>query len=205
MKRLITLGLAVVIMNSVVLSGCSKNKTNENIKENEEIEQVEEDKESESVYVDKNILTVDITFPEDIVGGTSAFNEKEFLAQNEGINAAKVNEDGSLTLTMTKEKHKELLEELKLNMDEIFEELIEGQDTPYIKDIEHTKDYKEVRVIVEKEEYEQAFDFTPYLIGINAGMYQLYSGEEYNCTIIMEDSATGEEIYSIVYPDALEE
>lgn len=205
MKKLITLGLVVVIVSSLVLSDCSKKELNQNITNSEEVDLIEEDEKSEGASVDKNILTVDITFPKEIVGDTSSFNEQYYLAENEGIKSANVNDDGSLTLTMTKEKHKELLDEMKLNMDETFKGLIGGEDTPYIKDIKYTKDYREVRVMVAKEAYEESFDFTPYIIGVSAGMYQLYSGEEYKCTIIMEDAEIGEEIYSIVYPDALEE
>lgn len=205
MKKLITLGLVVVIVSSLVLSGCSKKEPNQNTTKSEEVDLVEEDEKSKGVSVDKDILTVDITFPEEIVGDTSSFNEQYYLAENEGMKSANVNDDGSLTLTMTKEKHKELLDEMKLNMDEIFKGLIKGEDTPYIKDIEYTKDYREVKVKVDKEAYEATFDFTPYVIGVSAGMYQLYSGEEYKCTIIMEDAEIGKEIYSVVYPDALEE
>lgn len=202
MKKLLTLGLAVLVVSSLILSGCSKKEPNQNITNSEEVDLIEED---EGVSVDKNILTIDITFPEEIVGDTSSFNEREYLEQNEGMKSAKVNEDGSLTLTMTKKKHNELLDEMKLNMDDTFKELIEGKDTPYIKNIEHTEDYREVRVMVDKGAYEESFDFTPYVIGINAGMYQLYSEEEYKSTIIMEDAETGEEIYSVVYPDEFEE
>lgn len=202
MKKLLTLGLAVLVVSSLILSGCSKKEPNQNITNSEEVDLIEED---EGVSVDKNILTIDITFPEEIVGDTSSFNEREYLEQNEGMKSAKINEDGSLTLTMTKKKHNELLDEMKLNMDDTFKELIEGKDTPYIKNIEHTEDYREVRVMVDKGAYEESFDFTPYVIGINAGMYQLYSEEEYKSTIIMEDAETGEEIYSVVYPDEFEE
>jgi major membrane immunogen (membrane-anchored lipoprotein) len=205
MKKLLTLGLAVLVVSSLILSGCSKKEPNQNITNSEEVDLIEEDEESEGVSVDKNILTIDITFPEEIVGDTSSFNEKEYLEQNEGMKSAKVNEDGSLTLTMTKKKHNELLDEMKLNMDDTFRELIEGKDTPYIKNIEHTGDYREVRVMVDKEPYVESFDFTPYVIGVSAGMYQLYAGEEYKSTIIMEDAETGEEIYSVVYPDEFEE
>lgn len=205
MKKLITLGLAVLVASSLILSGCSKKEPNQNITNSEEVDLIEEDEESEGIAVDKNILTIDITFPEEIVGDTSNFNEKEYLGQNEGMKSAKVNEDGSLTLTMTKKKHNELLEEMKLNMDDTFKELIEGEDTPYIKNIEHTEYYREVRVMVDKGAYEESFDFTPYVIGVSAGMYQLYAGEEYKSTIIMEDAETGEEIYSVVYPDEFEE
>lgn len=120
------------------------------------------------------------------------------------MESAKVNEDGSLTLTMTKKKHKELLSEMKKGLDETFAELILGKDTTYIKDIKHTKNYREVRVIVDRHAYEEAFDFTPFVIGVSAGMYQLYSGVEYKSTIIIEDVNTEEEIYSVIYPDEFE-
>lgn len=198
MKKSISFILVLVISSSLILSACSKNKAKEDSVENQVTE------ESDDIVVDKNLLTVDIRFPQEIVGDTSGFNEEEYLAENQGIKSATVNDDGSITLTMTKNKHKELLVEMKEGLDKTFEELINGKDTPYIKDIESTKSYREVRVKVDGEVYEEAFDFTPFVIGVSAGMYQLYSGDEYKVRIIMEDMDTGEEIYSVLYPDEFE-
>lgn len=142
--------------------------------------------------------------PEQLVGDLSNFDEKEYLAENEGIKSARVNDDGSLTLTMTKSKHKEMLEEVRKSIDESFGEFIEGDNTSYIKTIDYTENYRDIMVGVDREAYENSFDLTPFFLGISAGMYQSIAGIEYRTTITINDTLSGEVITSVTYPDAFE-
>lgn len=194
MKRLMSWGLILVLITSLIFTGCSKETDQTN--NNSEVKK--------QAGADKKLLTVDITLPEDIAGDLSDFNEKEYLAENDGINSAKVNSDGSLTLNISKKKHTELLNEIKSSLDETFGELIESEDTPYIRKIDYTKNYREVTISVDKEDYENAFDLTPFLVGMTTSIYQLYLGEEYRTTIIMKDVDTGNEIHSVTYPDVFD-
>lgn len=195
MKRLMSWGLILVLITSLIFTGCSKETDQTN--NNSEVKK--------QAGADKKLLTVDITLPEAIAGDLSDFNEREYLANNDGINSAKVNSDGSLTLNISKKKHTELLNEIKSSLDETFGELIESEDTPYIRKIDYTKNYREVTISVDKEDYENAFDLTPFLVGMTTSIYQLYLGEEYRTTIIMKDVDTGNEIHSVTYPDVFDE
>lgn len=196
MKRLISIGLILILITSLIVTGCSKESTNQTDNKDEVKKQV---------GADKKILTVDITLPEVIVGDLSGFNEQEYLAENDGINSAKVNTDGSLTLNISKKKHNELLGEIKESLDLTLGDLIESEDTPYIRNIDYTKDYREVTISVDREAYENAFDMTPFIVGMTTGIYQLYLGEEYSTTIIMKDVDNGDEIHSVTYPDVFDE
>ena len=196
MKRLISIGLILILITSLIVTGCSKESTNQTDNKDEVKKQL---------GVDKKILTVDITLPEVIVGDLSGFNEQEYLAENDGINSAKVNTDGSLTLNISKKKHNELLGEIKESLDLTLGDLIESEDTPYIRNIDYTKDYREVTISVDREAYENAFDMTPFIVGMTTGIYQLYLGEEYSTTIIMKDVDNGDEIHSVTYPDVFDE
>ena len=195
MKRLMSWGLILVLITSLILTGCSKESDQTN--NNSEVKK--------QAGADEKLLTVDITLPEAIAGDLSDFNEREYLANNDGINSVKVNSDGSLTLNISKKKHTELLNEIKSSLDETFGELIESEDTPYIRKIDYTKNYREVTISVDKEDYENAFDLTPFLVGMTTSIYQLYLGEEYRTTIIMKDVDTGNEIHSVTYPDVFDE
>lgn len=201
MKKLIVIFLILVMINNLLLVGCAKNESTQSKINNEEQKNNIDNNDSKGIEVDKNLLTVDITLPESLVGDMSDFNEQEYLSGNDGIKSAKLNADGSMTLNMTKKKHNELLDDLRKNLDETFGELIESEETPYIKKIDYTKDYREVKIIVDKEKYENAFDLTPFLIGMTTGIYQLYSGQEYHTNIIILDLETREEIYSVNYPE----
>ncbi len=159
---------------------------------------------SDKIETDEKLLTVDITLPASMFEGQdmSTFDADAY-ADEQGFISAKVNEDGSITVTMTKSKHKELLNEMASSMDANFAEFANGEDTPYIKEITHNNDFTAVTMKVDKAAYENAFDFTPLAIGMSVAMYQAFTETEYHVEITVVDVATGETINSITYPDAM--
>ena len=92
--------------------------------------------------------------------------------------------------------------EMKTSLDQTFMDLVEAEDTPYIKAVTASDGYTTVTVDADKAGYESAFDMTPFMIGISAMMYQQYDGSELHCEVIIRDS-TRETLKSIVYPDAM--
>lgn len=204
-KEIVFLLILVLVMN-LTLVGCgSKKEEVEEADKDETVLETDEEESAEGITVDKSLLSVDITLPSTLIEDVSDFNEEEYIAENEGIKAAKINEDGSLTLTMTKKRHEEIVSEMKEEVITSLSELTESEDTPYIKEVEYNKDFKEVMLSVDREAYEDAFDLTPLFVGILVGTYQAYAGEEFYTEVIIKDVDTGIEINSIVYPDALED
>ena len=204
-KEIVFLLILVLVMN-LTLVGCgSKKEEVEEADKDETVLETDEEESAEGITVDKSLLSVDITLPSTLIEDVSDFNEEEYIAENEGIKAAKINEDGSLTLTMTKKRHEENVSEMKEEVITSLSELTESEDTPYIKEVEYNKDFKQVMLSVDREAYEDAFDLTPLFVGILVGTYQAYAGEEFYTEVIIKDVDTGIEINSIVYPDALED
>ncbi len=204
-KEIVFLLILVLVMN-LTLVGCgSKKEEVEEADKDETVLETDEEESAEGITVDKSLLSVDITLPSALIEDVSDFNEEEYIAENEGIKAAKINEDGSLTLTMTKKRHEEIVSEMKEEVITSLSELTESEDTPYIKEVEYNKDFKQVMLSVDREAYEDAFDLTPLFVGILVGTYQAYAGEEFYTEVIIKDVDTGIEINSIVYPDALED
>ncbi|GAB6087483.1 hypothetical protein [Alkaliphilus crotonatoxidans] len=201
MKRIISLCLVLMMTISLILTGCGKESDNREVKQGPG----EEEKISENVAVDDDLQMVDITVPTDLIGDLNDFDEAAYINEHEGVEGAKINEDGTLTLTMTKAKHMELVEEMKQQLLDTLSDLKNSETTNYIKDIEYTEDFKEIKIIVEKAAYEGTFDLTPFIVGISVGMFQVYTGEEYNTTITVQDEATEEVLYSAKYPEVLEE
>lgn len=164
--------LSILLILVIILSACGNgqkiDENNEELpKETNQLSEtssVPSEEDSQGIEVDKKLLTVDVTLPEQLVGDLSNFDEKEYLAENEGIKSARVNDDGSLTLTMTKSKHKEMLEEVRKSIDESFGEFIEGDNTSYIKTIDYTENYRDIMVGVDREAYENSFDLTPFFL-----------------------------------------
>lgn len=155
------------------------------------------------IGVEENLLTVDITLPASMFEDEdmTKFDEAEYLKET-GFTAAKVNADGSVTVTMTKSKHKEVMADMEKQVEEAFSELVEGKDTMHIKEITHTPDFKTVTVKVDRAGYEAAvFDFTPFQIGLLGSVYQSFAGEEIKVTTVIKDENTGEEIQSFIFPD----
>lgn len=159
---------------------------------------------SAKIETDEKLLTVDITLPASFFEGQDmAAFDADTYADEQGFLSARVNDDGSVTVNMTKGKHAELLDEMAASLDSTFAEFVNDESTPYIKDITHNDDFTAVTMKVDKAAYESAFDFTPFAIGMSVAMYQAFIETEYYVEISVVDVATGETINSITYPDAL--
>jgi len=87
---------------------------------------------------------------------------------------------------------------------ETFQDLIESENSPYVKEITATRGYRTVTVGVDKQAYSGTWDFTPLSIWFSVYFYQLIDGGEYHCEVIIKDVETGEILNTIIYPDALE-
>lgn len=160
--------------------------------------------ESQAISTDEKLLTVDITFPATFFEGTdmSTFDTEAYVNEQKFIDA-KLNDDGSMVVTMSKSRHSELLDEMVTELEASFASLVEAEGTPYIKEITHNDDFSLVTVKVDRAAYENAFDMTPFIVGISASMYQMLLKMEYHVEVLMVDVATGETISSVVYPDDL--
>ncbi|KYG91894.1 hypothetical protein [Metasolibacillus sp. FSL K6-0083] len=130
-------------------------------------------------------------------------------AKEEGISEVTKNEDGSLTYKMSKDKHKEMMQELEDGILESIEEIKSTDNFPSIKDVDYDKKYTEFTLTVEKEKFEGSFDAIASFGLAIAGMYhQIFSGanaEDYKVTIHYKDEANGEIFDTTVYPDDLNE
>ncbi len=156
------------------------------------------------IETDEKLLTVDIKLPASLFADEDMTKfDADAYAIEQGFKSAKVNEDGSVTVTMTKAKHKELLKEMADSLDANFKEFVNGENTSYIKEITHNENFTTVTMKVDKAAYENAFDFTPLAIGMSVAMYQAFIETEYHVEISIVDAATGAAINSITYPDAL--
>ena len=149
---------------------------------------------TQSIETDENLLTVDITIPASMFVNEdmSAFDPDAYAAENK-FSKAVVNEDGSVTATMTKGRHKELLAETRDGFITGFEELVGGEDTPYITKITVDDDMKEITVEVDATAYKDAFDMTPLMLVMSSAMYQAFTTEGVTDTVVNTiDNATGE-------------
>lgn len=155
------------------------------------------------VQVDEGLLAVEITLPASFFEDTdmTAFDPDQY-AEKQGFVSAVLNDDGSVTVKMSKAKHNELLAALTKQCDESFSAMVRAEDSPYIKAITHTDDFSVITAQVDRATYEaEVINFTPFILGMSGMMYQAFTKGSPRIEIIIKDADTGDTITSSVYPD----
>lgn len=189
---------AIFLITAILLCGCNAAPVSGGESDGATTEST-----AAKIETDEKLLTVDITLPASLFADEDMTKfDANAYASEQGFKSAKLNEDGSVTVTMTKAKHKELLKEMADSLDANFKEFVNSENTPYIKEITHNENFTIVTMKVDKAAYENAFDFTPLTIGMSVAMYQAFTETEYRVEISILDAATGTTINSITYPDA---
>lgn len=197
----------VILLSFIVLAACGKN--DESTKKEEEKatngEKTETSEDGASLDVDKNLLSVEITVPANMVediADTVAQGEEEGFQVTE-------NEDGSLTYKMSKARHKELMGELKANFQETLDEIASSEDFASIEEIKANDDFTEFTMVVDKEKYENSMDvFATIPLGMAGAIYMLFDGQEpdsnFNIQIHMESLENGEVFDTVKFPEDFE-
>ncbi|MGM9949933.1 MAG: hypothetical protein ACI33P_07385 [Lysinibacillus sp.] len=185
---------------ALLLAGCGNEKESEATKEEQSAD--------ESVNVEKGLLNVQVTLPASFFEGKTE-EEIVAVAKEDGISEVKVNEDGSVTYTMSKSKHKEMMKEMEDGIVEMIKEVVESDDYPSIKEISYNKDFDEFDVKVDRELYENGLDgFAILGLVMGSAYYSAFNGdspEDMKITFNMIDATTDEVFETTVYPDDLEE
>ena len=148
--------------------------------------------------------TVDIVLPASAFEDETDFDAESYAAE-QGFTKAVKNADGSVTVTMTVTMHEDLLKSITDTIEDSFAKYIGAKDTPYVKSIKHTDDFKVVTISVDRIKYQAApIDTTPFTVGLTSMMYQTYAGTVQHVEINVCDADTGAILFSAVYPDAME-
>ena len=185
---------------ALLLAGCGDEKESEATKE--------EQSSGDSVNVEKGLLNVEVTLPAGFFEGRT---EEEIVADAEegGVSETVVNEDGSVTYTMSKSKHKEMMQKMEDSMVGMVKEVVESGDYPSIKEISYNKDFDEFDVKVDREAYESSLDSFAILgLVMGSSYYGAFNGvspEDMKITFNLMDVNTDEVFETSVYPDDLEE
>jgi predicted small lipoprotein YifL len=161
----------------------------------------------EGIDTDENLLTGDITLPPSFFEGEDmAAFDPDAYAEEQRFQKAVLNSDNSVTVTMTKARHRELLAEMADSLETSFAAMMGAEDTPYIENITHTDDFGEITVDVNRAGYEAVvFELTPFALGMSGMMYQVFTESEPHVEVIVRDADTGDVIHSAVYPDDMDQ
>lgn len=164
--------------------------------------------ENPGVTVEEKLFDVTITMPAIMFEGED-INVEAAEMRESGIKEVTVNADGSVTATMSKNKHRELLDGMTGEILESFEEMASGVDFPSIKAIQNHPDFSEVTMEVDQSAFENSFDgFAVMGVGMSAMMYQVFDGvegEDLSVLIHLKDAATGKVFDTVVFPDDMDQ
>lgn len=193
----------------MLLAACADHtaETEQDVAQDSEEQSTDEES---GIEVDKGLLNVEITLP------SNFFDEEELASIEENIEQetqeAEVtkNDDGSITVKMSKSDHKKMLEEMKEEFIVAIEDILEDENFVSIQDISYNKDFSNLTIVVsDQETFENSLDgFATLTLGVGSLLYQAFDGkdlEKDNVMLEIVDDSTNETIHEIIYPDALEE
>ena len=190
MKKLL-LGLAVSML---LLAACGEDNTakeSANIKEE----------------VDKNAQDVELTLPEILFDGQTT-KEIEASAKKQGVKEVKINEDGTVYYKMSKSDHKQMMDKLKISLQESMDELVTNGVAPSFKKIQYNKDFTQFDVTVDRSAYENSMDVTKiFAFALSGTFYHAFQGgdmHDLKINVNMIDAATNKIFGVTVFPDDLE-
>lgn len=199
--------LGVIMFCFSILVACSGDNTVDKPKEKKE-ENEEQVEEKEAIEVEKGLLNVELTIPQDLFEDDEVDAFKEELEQ--GHNArVKQNDNGAFTVKMSKKDHKKMLKEMKEELTETIDDIVTDEDFSSIKDITYNKSLSEFEMIVDEEAFENSLDgFATFALGISGMFYQAFAGKDVETekvTIQLINIDTNEAFNEIVYPDAMDD
>lgn len=128
----------------------------------------------DAVEVDKGLFNVVIDVPKDFVGDTTQ-EELDKKAKKYGYKV-KLNDDGSATYTMTKSQHREMMEELTINLNQSLTEMIGSENYPNFTDIKANSNFTEFTITTKSKELDLAESFSVIGFYMYGGMYNTFNG-----------------------------
>jgi hypothetical protein len=135
---------------------------------------------SAPIETDEKLLTVKVTLSPMLFEDKTP-EEIKAEAKENGIKKCVINEDGSVTYTMTKAKRDAMLDEMKDNFKETYDGLINGEEKiESFVDIKAKDDFSQIDIYVNKAKYtflDSMNAMVFYVIGV---YYQCLSGVDFN-------------------------
>lgn len=156
-----------LLLISLLIVGCSKQEKNETPKEKSIVE------------VKNKILTKDITISKEFLDLAEITNPQESideLVKNNTIKSGKVNEDGSVTYTMSPSQHKDYMMSLKDSFDESNQDLINDSNNS-IADIKYNDNMSKFDVYVDPNTFTDFDTFLALGFYIQGGFYRMFNGD----------------------------
>lgn len=201
--------LVIIFASALFLLACSSADDGADKNGINDSEQKSEQETTEQgIEVDKGLMNVEITLPEMFFEDEELADIEKEMEKNHEANVTK-NEDGSITVKMSKKEHKQLLNEMSEEFIETIDDIIADNEFISIKDISYNRDFSEMNIFVDRGDFENSLDgFALFSLGFSSLLYQLFDGkdiEKDKVTMFIVDDATGDVFEEVVYPDVFDE
>lgn len=126
---------------------------------------------TDTLKVEENLLSVELTIPASLVGDDAATLDEE--AKAAGVSEITQNEDGSVTMKMSKIAHQKMLDEFKGSIDESLTEILNDKETyPSLTEITYNEDLTEFTVKVDPATYGEFEALSAIGLHIAGNVYQ---------------------------------
>lgn len=212
MKRKFLLTMFAV---SVALSGCGNTSTatSETIETVESIEtsEITQDETVESapteetsvdinsigdIQVEEELFDVTMNIPANFIGDQTQ-EQLDAISEEKGYKSIVLNEDGSATYTMSKKKHKELMDDITLNINNSLDEMVCSEEYPNITAITTNDNFTEFTIYTTSAELSLDESFSVLSFYMYGGMYNVFNGTSVdNVHVEFVNSDSGEVISS---------
>lgn len=149
---------------------------------------------TDTLNAEKNLLSVELTIPSSLLEDDAAVLDEE--AKAAGVKEITQNDDGSITMKISKSAHKKLLDEFKVGIDEGITEILNDKETyPSLTEITYNDDLTEFTVKVDSNTYGGFEGLSALALYVSGNVYQALNAtpEDQIKTIVnFVDKDTGE-------------
>lgn len=143
-----------------------------------------------SIEVDEGLSEVTLTIPSGVIGEQTQ-EDLNKLCEEYDFQSITLNEDGSATYVMTKEKHKEYMEQYKAELTKRLAELIGSESYPNFTDVKANENFTEFTITTKSTELDMSESFSVMAFYLYGGMYNIFSGtpaDNISVTFVNADS-----------------
>ena len=177
--KLIKVLLCILMMLNLV--GCSGNKSSDDKKSgNEASEGIQVSTGDDSARIYNTVTNVKVTLPASLFEYVDEEISQEDLdkaAFENGFISATLNEDGSVTYVMSKDKYNAYVAELAMSIDKGLEELCNTENSTIV-DIKHNADFTDYTITLDADEVGFTESFVSLAIVLYSAFYYGFTGKD---------------------------
>lgn len=207
MKKLISLGLALCLALSLAACGSGGTSSDPSGSQGSDNASVASGSQSGSNAQSGQQASQDkqVTLPAHFFTDMTQ-EEIQSAAQEQGFSQCVINQDGSVTYTLTPSKYSEVMEATKTSLNDFISQLVNAEDENKIfTKIEHNDDMSQFDcyVVPDADTPNTAYAYSFCTLG---AYYQIFSGvspDQVNVVVRFVNSSTNQEIQSVTYQDML--